>query len=167
MDWMQANKNILYFVHRDIFNTVSLCRMSRTRKKTPNTWRRKYMNHQKHGDFNKLWQWAGPHTITLSKPSSQYFNFNRIYWLSTGFNKWLFWTIMKVTKKMQIYRLIYYSKSALHVSGDVFAHHQKHLSVFTVSGSVHPSCCRLVSWMSWNSSKTPAGSNLGKQYQIL
>jgi len=44
-----------------------------------------------------------------------------------------------------LYRLIYYSKSALHVSGDVFAHHQKHLTVFTVSGSVQPSCCRLVS----------------------
>jgi len=28
--------------------------------------------------------------------------------------------------------LIYYSKSALHVSGDVFAHHQEHLTVFTV-----------------------------------
>ena len=35
-----------------------------------------------------------------------------------------------------IYRLIYYSKSALHVSGDVFAHHQEHLTVFTSSGSV-------------------------------
>jgi hypothetical protein len=31
--------------------------------------------------------------------------------------------------------------SALHVSGDVFAHHQEHLTVFTVS--VYPSCCRL------------------------
>ena len=41
-----------------------------------------------------------------------------------------------------IYRLIYYSKSALHVSGDIFAHHKGHLTVFTVSGSVHPSCCR-------------------------
>ena len=39
---------------------------------------------------------------------------------------------MKVANKMQIYRLIYYSKSALHVSGDVFAHHQEHLTVFTV-----------------------------------
>jgi len=29
--------------------------------------------------------------------------------------------IVKVTKKMQLYRLIYYSLSALHVSGDVFA----------------------------------------------
>jgi hypothetical protein len=57
-------------------------------------------------------------------------------------------TTMKITNKMQLYRLIYYSKSVLHVSGNVFAHHQKHLTVFTVSGSVHPSCCRLVSWMS-------------------
>jgi hypothetical protein len=32
--------------------------------------------------------------------------------------------------------LIYYSKSALHVSDDVFAHHQEHLTVFTVSGNV-------------------------------
>jgi len=57
---------------------------------------------------------------------------------------------MKVTNKMQLYRLICYSLSALHVSGDVFAHHQKHWTVFTVSGSMRPSCCRLVSWMSWN-----------------
>jgi len=49
-----------------------------------------------------------------------------------------------------LYRLIYYSKSALHVSGDVFAHHQEHLTVFAVSGSVHPRCCQMVSWMSWN-----------------
>jgi hypothetical protein len=47
-----------------------------------------------------------------------------------------------------LYRLIYYSNSALRVSGDVYAHHQEHFTVFTVSGSVHPSCCRLVSWMS-------------------
>jgi hypothetical protein len=39
---------------------------------------------------------------------------------------------------------------AVHVLGDVFAHYQEHLIVFTVSGNVHPSCCRLVSWMSWN-----------------
>jgi hypothetical protein len=36
-----------------------------------------------------------------------------------------------------LYRLFYYSKSALHVSGNVFAHHQEHLTVFTVSGSVY------------------------------
>jgi len=49
-----------------------------------------------------------------------------------------------------LYRLFYYSRSALHVFGDIFVHHQEHLTVFTVSGSVHPSCCWLVSWMSWN-----------------
>jgi hypothetical protein len=35
-------------------------------------------------------------------------------------------TIMKVTNQLQLYRLIYFSLSALHVSGDVFAHHQEH-----------------------------------------
>jgi len=59
-------------------------------------------------------------------------------------------TTMKVTNKIQLYRLIYYSYSALHVSGDFFTHHQEHLTVFTVSGSIHPSSCLLVSWMSWN-----------------
>jgi hypothetical protein len=43
-----------------------------------------------------------------------------------------------------IYRLIYYSKSALRVSGDIFAYHQEHLTVFTVSGIAHPSCRWLV-----------------------
>jgi hypothetical protein len=38
-----------------------------------------------------------------------------------------------------LYRLIYYSKSALYASGVVCTHHQKHLIVFTESGSVHPS----------------------------
>jgi hypothetical protein len=38
-------------------------------------------------------------------------------------------TIMKVTNKMQLYRLIYFSQSALHVSGDVFTHNQEHLTV--------------------------------------
>ena len=62
---------------------------------------------------------------------------------------------MKITNKMQLYGLIYYSKSALHVSGDVCAHHQELLTVFTVSGSTHPHSCRLVSWMSFTSFKTP------------
>ena len=35
-----------------------------------------------------------------------------------------------------------YSKSAVHISGDVFAHRQDDLTVFTVSGNVHPSCSR-------------------------
>jgi hypothetical protein len=74
---------------------------------------------------------------------------------------------MNVTNKMQLYSLINYSKSALHVSGEVFAHHQEHFTVFTASGSVHPSCCWLVSWMIFNSSMTPADSNLGEYYQKL
>jgi hypothetical protein len=48
-----------------------------------------------------------------------------------------------------LYRLIYYSKSALHVLGDVFAHHQEHLTVFAVSGSVHTSCCRHQTAATW------------------
>ena len=64
--------------------------------------------------------------------------------------------IMKVTNTMQLYRLIYFSLLALHVSGDVFAHHQEHLTIFTVFGSIHPGCCRLA-----------AGSNLREYYQIL
>jgi hypothetical protein len=58
-------------------------------------------------------------------------------------------SVMKVTNKMQLYTLIYYSWSALYVSSDVFAHHQERLTVVTVSDSIHPSCCQLVSWMSW------------------
>jgi hypothetical protein len=51
--------------------------------------------------------------------------------------------IVKMTNRMQLYRLIYYSKSTLHVSGDIFVYNQEHLTVFTVFDSVHPSCCRL------------------------
>jgi hypothetical protein len=63
---------------------------------------------------------------------------------------------------------------ALHASGDVFAHHQEHFTVFTASDNIHPSCCWLVSWMmdelkllAVSSSMTPAGSNLSEHYQIL
>jgi hypothetical protein len=80
---------------------------------------------------------------------------------------------MKTTNEMQLYMLIYYSQSALHVSGDVFAHRQEHLTVFTASGNIHQCRCWLVSWMSWNcscssnSSMTPAGSDIGEYYQML
>jgi hypothetical protein len=50
---------------------------------------------------------------------------------------------MKITKKDALCRLIYYSKSVLQVLGDVYAHHQEHLTVFTVSGSVHPAGSKL------------------------
>jgi hypothetical protein len=58
---------------------------------------------------------------------------------------------MKNNQQVALYRLIYYSKSAVHVSGNVFVHYQEHLTVFTVSGSVYTSCCRLA-----------AGRNLGE-----
>ena len=35
-----------------------------------------------------------------------------------------------------IFGLFIYSLSALHVSGDVFAHHQERLTVFTASGNL-------------------------------
>jgi hypothetical protein len=39
---------------------------------------------------------------------------------------------MKVTNKMQRYRLIFFSLSALHVSGDVFAHHQEEDCIYNI-----------------------------------
>jgi hypothetical protein len=56
---------------------------------------------------------------------------------------------MKITKQDALYRLIRYSKSSLHVSGDVFVHHREHLTVFTVSGSVQLSCYKLVPTATW------------------
>jgi hypothetical protein len=41
-------------------------------------------------------------------------------------------TIMKVTNRMQLYRLINFFLSALHVLGDVFAHHQEHVTVYSI-----------------------------------
>jgi hypothetical protein len=34
----------------------------------------------------------------------------------------------KMTNKMQLYTIIYYSLIALHISSDIFAHHQEHLN---------------------------------------
>jgi len=62
--------------------------------------------------------------------------------------------IMNTTNEMQLYRLIYYSWSALHVSGDVFAHHQEYLTVFTASGNIHQCRCRPVSGMRWKAFPT-------------
>jgi hypothetical protein len=73
---------------------------------------------------------------------------------------------MNTTIEMQLYRLIYYSWLALRVLGDVFAHHQEQLTVFTASGNVHQCCCWLVSWKSY-SSMTPASSAIGEHYQKL
>ena len=65
--------------------------------------------------------------------------------------------------------LFIYSQSALRVSGDVFVHHQEHLTVFTASDVVHLCCCRLVLLVRGSSisSMTPAVSNMDGQYQKL
>jgi len=55
------------------------------------------------------------------------------------------WYNYEKNQQDALYRLIYYSRSSLHVLGDIFVHHQEHLTVFTVSCNVHPSCCQLVS----------------------
>jgi hypothetical protein len=49
----------------------------------------------------------------------------------------------KMTNKVQLYRVIYYSLAALHVSRDIFAHHQEHLNCITASGITHVCRCRL------------------------
>ena len=54
---------------------------------------------------------------------------------------------------MQLCSIIYYSLAALHVSSDVFAHHQEHLICITASGITHVCRCLLVSCECWN--KTP------------
>ena len=38
---------------------------------------------------------------------------------------------------MQLCRIIYYSLAALHVSSDIFTHHQEHLNCITASGITH------------------------------
>ena len=42
-------------------------------------------------------------------------------------------------------------QTALHVSGDVFTHHQEYLIVFTAYDIVHLCCCLPVSWTRWKS----------------
>jgi hypothetical protein len=43
----------------------------------------------------------------------------------------------KMTKKIQLCRIIYYSLAALHVSSDIIAYHQEHLNCNTASGIAH------------------------------
>jgi len=50
----------------------------------------------------------------------------------------------KMTNKMQLCRVIYYSLAALHVSSDIFTYHQEHLNCITASGITHACRCRLV-----------------------
>ena len=51
-----------------------------------------------------------------------------------------------MTNNLQLFYLFICTQSAIHVSGDVFAHHQEHFTVFTASDIVHLCCCRTVSW---------------------
>jgi len=75
-------------------------------------------------------------------------------------------TFFKMTNKMQMCWIIYCSLTALHVSSDVFAHHQEHLNCITASVIIHVCRCRLVSWMIWNLSMTPAGSDI-REFQLI
>jgi hypothetical protein len=68
-----------------------------------------------------------------------------------------------MTNKMQLFGLFVCTQSTVLVSGDVFAHHQEHMTVFTASDNVHRCCCRLISI----SSMTPPGSDIGGHYQRL
>jgi len=47
-----------------------------------------------------------------------------------------------MTNKMQLCRIIYCFLTALHVSSDIFAHHQEHLNCITASGITHMFRCR-------------------------
>jgi hypothetical protein len=48
-----------------------------------------------------------------------------------------------MTKKLQLCRIIYYSLAALHVSSDIFAHHQEHLNCISAYGITHVCRCQL------------------------
>jgi len=55
-----------------------------------------------------------------------------------------------MNKTMKLYRIMYYFLAALHVSSDIFAHHQGHLNCITASVITHVCRCRLLSWKCWN-----------------
>jgi len=50
---------------------------------------------------------------------------------------------MKMTNKMQLCRIVHYSLAALHVSSDIFAHHQERLNCITASVITHVCRCQL------------------------
>ena len=66
----------------------------------------------------------------------------------------------KMTNKMQLCRIIYYSLAALHVSSDIFAYHQEYINCITASGITHVCRCQLISWVCWNTPMIPAGSDI-------
>jgi len=54
-----------------------------------------------------------------------------------------------MTKKMQLYRIIYCSLTALHVSSEIFVIIRSVTTVFAASGIIHICGCRLESCCSW------------------
>jgi hypothetical protein len=59
-------------------------------------------------------------------------------------------------------------KSAVHVSGDKFAHPQEHfLTVYTAFGTMHRHCCQPVTQLSSISTVSSVGSSVGALYQKL
>jgi hypothetical protein len=70
--------------------------------------------------------------------------------------------ITKITKKMQLFRLIYCSLTALHFSSNTFAHHQEHFnciySFWYYSRLSLP--VGIMDELSSNSSTTPAGCDI-------
>jgi len=60
----------------------------------------------------------------------------------------------KMANKIQLCRIIYYSLAAVHVSSDIFAHHQEHLNCIPASGITHVCRCQLVSWECWKAVPT-------------
>ena len=63
-----------------------------------------------------------------------------------------------MTNKVQLCMIVYYYFAALHVSSDIFAHHQDHLNCITASGITHACRCRMVSWDC--SPMIPSGSDI-------
>jgi len=61
----------------------------------------------------------------------------------------------KMTNKMQLCRIIYYSLAAVHVSSDIFAHRQEHLNCITASGITYVCRCRLLSWETFETKRLP------------
>ena len=49
----------------------------------------------------------------------------------------------KMINKMQLCRIVYCTLAALHVSSDIFAHHQEHLNCITAFGITHVCRCQL------------------------
>jgi hypothetical protein len=70
-----------------------------------------------------------------------------------------------MTNKMPLSRLIYCSLFALHVSNDIFDHHQEHLNC--IYSFWYYSCRRLVSRKRWNSVSDNGPFHMTPSHQII